>query len=87
VWPRQNAPRVFAGEITWQDAASGLGTAWAMDEEKADRVRLLLAVHDDVIEGAWRVTAVSHHSACAVTTTSLARLLSLLNDVLFLAYR
>jgi hypothetical protein len=62
VWPRQNAPRVFAGEISWQEAVSGSDTGWAIDVEKADRVRVLIAVHDDVIEDACRVIAATHHA-------------------------
>ena len=62
VWPRQNAPRVFAGEITWQEAVSGPDTGWAIEVEKAEQVRVLVAVHEDVIEGAWRVIDVTHHS-------------------------
>ena len=61
VWPRQNASRVLAGELTWQEAVSGEDTGWAMEAEKADRAQLLIAVHDDVITGVWRVTDVSHH--------------------------
>jgi hypothetical protein len=51
---------VLAGELTWQEAVSGEDTAWAIEAEKADRAQLLIAVHDDVITGAWRVTDVSH---------------------------
>jgi hypothetical protein len=59
VWPRQSQPLVVAGDITWRQAASD---AWAIEAEKADRATVLIAVHDDVIEGAWRVTGVTHTS-------------------------
>uniref|UniRef100_UPI003F49377A hypothetical protein n=1 Tax=Amycolatopsis sp. CA-151526 TaxID=3239921 RepID=UPI003F49377A len=62
VRPLQLAPLVLAGKITWQEAASGPDTGWAMSEEKAERVRVLLAMHEDAIEGAWRVTGATHHS-------------------------
>lgn len=61
LWPRQSQPRVAAGEITWKDAASADWARWAIEAEKADRATVLVAVHDDVIEGAWRVTGVTHH--------------------------
>jgi hypothetical protein len=61
VWPRQSQPRVVAGEITWKDAASADWARWAIEAEKAERATVLIAVHDDVIEGAWRVTGVTHH--------------------------
>jgi hypothetical protein len=61
VWPRQSAPRVLAGEITWQEAVSADWAVWAMEAEKADRATVLIAVHDDVIEGAWRVTGATHY--------------------------
>lgn len=62
VWPRQSQPRVAAGEITWQEAASGPETGWAMDADKAELVKVLIAVHDDKIEGAWGVNLVEHHA-------------------------
>jgi hypothetical protein len=62
VWPRQSAPRVLAGEITWQEAASAEWARWAIEAEKAERATVLVAVHDDVIEGAWRVTGADHHA-------------------------
>jgi len=57
VWPRQNEPRVTAGDARWEEVSRG---AWAMDPAKADRVRILIAVNDDVITGAWAVTDASH---------------------------
>src|ERR1035437_6053831 len=43
VWPNQSEPLVRAKEMTWEEAACA---AWAMDAEKADRVRVLVAVFD-----------------------------------------
>lgn len=57
VWPKQNAARVLAGELTWAEAAC---EAWAMGAAKAERVRILIAVHEGTIRGAWPVEAVSH---------------------------
>ncbi|MFI6225362.1 hypothetical protein ACIBEH_32785 [Nocardia salmonicida] len=58
-----NARRVLAGEMTWEDAASGPGTAWAIAADKAEQTQVLIAVHEDTIEGAWSVTGVTNHSA------------------------
>jgi hypothetical protein len=55
VWPRQSEPAVRAGEMTWEEAAGG---EWAIDSAKAERSKVLVAIHDDVVVGAWRVTAV-----------------------------
>lgn len=63
VRPLQRAPRVLAGEITWQEAVSGPDTGWAITVDKADRVRVLIAVHEGAIVGAWRVVRATHHSA------------------------
>ncbi|MFW3172576.1 hypothetical protein [Geodermatophilus sp. CPCC 206100] len=60
VWPRQSEPAVTAGHITWEEAAR---EAWAMDQDKADRVRILVAVHDDVVVGAWAVVGVTHEAS------------------------
>jgi hypothetical protein len=57
VWPKQNAAHVLAGEMTWAEAAC---EAWAIDASKADRVRILIAVHKGTIRGAWPVETVSH---------------------------
>jgi hypothetical protein len=62
VWPRQSQPRVLTDEITWQEAASAEWARWAIEAEKAERATVLVAVHEDVIEGAWRVTGTTHHS-------------------------
>jgi hypothetical protein len=59
VWPRQSEAAVRAGSMTWEEAASG---AWAMDPDKATRVKILLAVFDDVIERAWKVVGSTHHA-------------------------
>jgi len=61
VWPRQSAPRVLAGEITWQEAVSADWAKWAIEAEKAERATVLIAIHDEVVEGAWRVTGATHH--------------------------
>jgi hypothetical protein len=60
VRPRQSAPAVYAGRRTWEDAATG---AWAMAQDKADRVRVLIAVHEEKVVGAWAVTDRSHDVA------------------------
>lgn len=60
VWPRQSEPAVRAGTMTWEEAAR---EAWAMDPNKADRVRALVAIHDDVVVGAWGVTSATHVAA------------------------
>jgi hypothetical protein len=59
VWLHQTGPRVLAGEMTWEEAAS---EAWAMDADKADRVRVLVGVFQDKIQGAWAVTGAEHHA-------------------------
>jgi len=59
VWPNQSESLVRAGEMTWIEVARG---AWAMDAEKADRVRVLIAVFDDVVVGAWAVTNATHQA-------------------------
>lgn len=59
VWPNQSELLVRVGERTWEEAARG---AWAMDAEKADRVRVLVAVFDDIVVGAWRVTNAIHQA-------------------------
>ena len=59
VWPRQSEPRVRAGDLTWEEAAR---EAWAMDSDKADRVRVLIAVFEDKIVGSWAVTGATHHA-------------------------
>jgi hypothetical protein len=61
IWPRQSQSRVLAGEITWQEAASAEWSKWAIEAEKADRATVLIAVYDDVVEGAWRVTGATHY--------------------------
>lgn len=51
VWPRQSELAIRRGqEVSRQVAASG---AWAMDQNKADRVRVIISVHEDVIVGVW----------------------------------
>lgn len=60
MWPRQSEPAVTAGYSTWEEAAR---KAWAMDPDKADRVRILIAVHDDVIVGVWSVVGVAHEAS------------------------
>lgn len=60
VWPRQSAPSVLAGEITWEEAAR---KAWAMDRDKADRVAVLVAVHENTVVGAWAVRGAEHDVA------------------------
>jgi hypothetical protein len=57
VWPRQSAPAVLAGTLTWEEAAR---EAWAMAPAKADRVSVLAAVHDDVVMDAWSVVGAQH---------------------------
>jgi hypothetical protein len=57
VWPRQSQVAVEAGETTWAEASRG---DWAMDPKKADRVKALVAVHDDVVVGAWAVSGATH---------------------------
>jgi hypothetical protein len=59
VWPRQSEPLVRAGHMTWEEAAR---EAWAMEMAKADRVRILVAVFDDEVVGAWSVAGVSHET-------------------------
>ena len=59
VWPNQSESQVRAGEKTWEEVARG---AWAMDAEKADRVRVLVAVFDDIVVRAWAVTNATHHT-------------------------
>ena len=59
VWPNQSEPLVRAGEMTWEEAARG---AWAMDAEEANRVRVLVAVFDDIVVGAWSVTNAIHQA-------------------------
>ena len=59
VWPNQSEPLVRVGEMTWEEAACG---AWAMDAEKGDRVRVLVAVFDDIVVGAWAVTNAIHQA-------------------------
>ena len=59
VWPRQSASLVRAEERTWEQVAC---SAWAMDPGKADRVRILVAVFDDVVVGAWEVTNTTHQA-------------------------
>ena len=60
VWPNQSEPRVRAREMTWEQAARG---AWAMDPEKADRVRVLIAVSkEDIVVDAWAVTNATHQA-------------------------
>jgi hypothetical protein len=59
VWLHQTGPRVRAGEMTWEEAAS---EAWAMDADKADRVRILLGVFEDEIQGAWAATGAQHRA-------------------------
>jgi hypothetical protein len=61
VWPAQSQPRVAAGEITWQEAVSATWARWSILAGKADRASVLVAVHEDVIEGAWRVIGATHH--------------------------
>ena len=61
VWPRQSQSRVLAREITWQEAASAEWARWAIEAEKADRATVLIAIHDDVVEGAWRVIGATHY--------------------------
>lgn len=46
--------------MTWEEAAR---EAWAMEMAKADRVRVLIAVFDDVVVGAWAVAGVTHETA------------------------
>lgn len=60
VWPRQSEPDVSAGRISWEDAAR---EAWAMDADKADRVKLLVAVFEDEVMGSWRVEGAHHKSS------------------------
>jgi hypothetical protein len=57
VWPRQSQPLVTYGAMTWEEAARG---GWAMDSEKADNVRVLIAVFDDIVVGAWAVRGATH---------------------------
>ncbi|PZS30312.1 MAG: hypothetical protein DLM61_11075 [Pseudonocardiales bacterium] len=59
VWLHQTGPRVLADEMTWEEAAS---ERWAMDADKADRVRVLIGVFQDQIQGAWAVTGAEHHA-------------------------
>ena len=61
VWPRQSQSRVLAREITWQEAASAEWARWAIEAEKADRATVLIAIHDGVVEGAWRVIGATHY--------------------------
>jgi len=60
VRPRQSAPDVHAGLMTWEQAAR---ESWAMAQDKAERVVALLAVHEEQIVGGWAVTGVSHDVA------------------------
>ncbi len=58
VWPRQSEIAIQQGfAISREEAARG---AWAMDREKAERVRLILSIHNDEIIGAWAVTGSTH---------------------------
>lgn len=50
VWLHRTGPEVLAGEMTWEQAAS---ESWAMSREKAEQVKLLIAVFDGAIRGAW----------------------------------
>jgi hypothetical protein len=59
VWPNQSELLVRVGERTWEEVACG---AWAMDAEKADRVRVLVAVFGDKVVGAWAVTNATHQT-------------------------
>ena len=59
VWPRRSEPSVRSGEMTWEEAAR---EAWAMNPHKADRVRVLVAVFDDVVMGAWAVRGAAHQA-------------------------
>jgi hypothetical protein len=59
VWLHQTGPRVLAGEMTWEDAAS---EAWAMEADKADRARILIGIFENVIRGAWGVAGAEHHA-------------------------
>jgi hypothetical protein len=59
VRPNQSQPAVASGLTTWQQAASG---GWAMDASKGARVRVLLAVHNRLVVGAWRVVSVTHRA-------------------------
>src|ERR1700722_17754240 len=60
VWPRQSEPLVRAGYRTWEEVSR---RAWAMDPSKGDRVRVLVAVFDDVVVGAWAVRGATHETA------------------------
>src|ERR1017187_5109796 len=57
VWPRQSELLVRHDAKTWEAVAQG---EWAMDPKKADRVRVLVAVFDDVVVGAWSVRGATH---------------------------
>jgi hypothetical protein len=57
VWPRQSQAQVAAQQMTWEEASR---SAWAMEREKANRVRVLIAVFDDIVVGAWSVTSADH---------------------------
>lgn len=59
VWPRQSQALVNFGAMTWEDAARG---GWAMESGRADRVRILIAVFEDIVVGAWGVRGATHQA-------------------------
>lgn len=50
VWLHRTGPGVLAGEESWADAAS---KEWAMSRLKAGEVKILIAVFDGTVRGAW----------------------------------
>ncbi|WP_406832843.1 hypothetical protein ABEG17_08470 [Pedococcus sp. KACC 23699] len=66
VWPKQRAAEVHSGDSTWEDVSHG---SWAMDAHKADAVSILVAVHEGVVVGAWRVTGANHSLAAPAGKT------------------
>ncbi|QKW32512.1 hypothetical protein HUT17_05105 (plasmid) [Nocardiopsis flavescens] len=63
VRPAQRAHLALSGKKSWREIVSGWDTAWAISADKADRATLLIAVHEDVIRGAWRIISRTHHFA------------------------
>lgn len=53
VWPSRTTADPARGQEWSHDAAS---SSWAMEAAKAERVRILVSVHDDIISDARRVT-------------------------------
>lgn len=71
VWPGQPAARgVTAGSSSWESVSFG---PWTMSAAKAENVRVLVAVHQDVVVGAWSVVGRSCKPWIAPTGRTLHR--------------